>query len=306
MLLKLRLAIPLSVAVSTLLLTACGGSGSDAVVEPTAAIEPGLAGVNIRVGSTDIVLGPNRLVLAILDADDRPLGEADVALKFFHLDGDDPDQVKAETRARFLGRGVPASQALYSARVNLDGTGAWGMEALIRRGDESPVTHRTGFRAKARPDVPNIGQPAPASRNQTLNDAPIEQLTSERPPGDADFYRLTIADALDQARPFMVVFSTPAFCQTRTCGPQLEAAQSLKGRHGDRMSFIHVEVFQRPDLLLQGEGQPQARPSVNEWKLQKEPWVFLVDSRGAVFDRFEGFAPEAELEDSITRLLAAG
>ena len=139
-----------------------------------------------------------------------------------------------------------------------------------------------------------------------LSDAPIEQLTSERPPGDADFYRLAIADALEQARPFMVVFSTPAFCQTRTCGPQLDAAQSLKERHGDRMSFIHVEVFQRPDFLLRGEGQPEARPAVNEWRLQTEPWVFLVDGQGVIFDRFEGFAPEAELEESIARLLAAG
>jgi hypothetical protein len=303
--LKPRLVIPLSAAVLALLLTACGGTASKDPAQPTAPIEPGLEDVRIRVGSSDIVLGPNRLVLAILAAEDRPMGEADVTLKFFHLDGDSPNQVKAEIQARFLGRGVPAAQTLYSARVDLDGTGAWGIEAVIRRGDESPVTHRTGFRAKARPDVPNIGQAAPASRNQTLTNTPIEQLTSERPPGDADFYRLAIADALEQARPFMVVFSTPAFCQTRTCGPQLEAAQSLKERHGDRMSFIHVEVFQRPDLLLQGEGQPQASPSMNEWKLQTEPWVFLVDRRGTIFDRFEGFAPEAELEDSIIRLLAA-
>ena len=288
-----RLVLAFSVGVLALLLAACGGSGSD------------LEGARIRLGSTDIVLGPNRLVMALLDAEDRPLGEADVTLKFFHLDGDDPREVKAETRARFLGRGIPESQALYSTRVDLDGTGAWGVEAIIRRGEESPVTHRFGFRAKARPDVPNIGAPAPPSRNQTLSDAPIEQLTSERPPGDADFYRLGIADALEQARPFMVVFSTPAFCQTRTCGPQLDAAQSLEERHGDRMSFIHVEVFQRPDLLLQGEGQPAARPTVNEWRLQTEPWVFLVDGRGVIFDRFEGFAPEAELEESITRLLAA-
>jgi hypothetical protein len=292
--LKHRLALRSSIGMLALFLAACGGSSSD------------LEGVRIRVGSTDIVLGPNRLMLAVLDAEDRPLGEADVTLKFFHLDGDDPETVKAETRARFLGRGIPESQALYSARVDLDGTGAWGVEAIIRRGDEGPLTHRFGFRAKTTADVPNIGQPAPSSRNQTLSEAPIEQLTSERPPGDAEFYRLTIADALEQARPFMVVFSTPAFCQTRTCGPQLGAAQSLKERHGDRLNFIHIEVFERPDLLLQGEGQPQTRPTVNEWDLQTEPWVFLIDGRGAIFDRFEGFAPEAEIEESIARLLATG
>jgi hypothetical protein len=101
----------------------------------------------------------------------------------------------------------------------------------------------------------------------------------------------------------MIVFSTPAFCQTQTCGPELDIAQALKQQYSGQMNFIHIEVFERPDLLLEGKGEQRVRATVREWRLQIEPVTFLVDAQGLVADRFEGFAPRAELEASVRSVL---
>ena len=297
---RMTLLIPGIVAVAHVM-AACGAS-------PTAATtaEPPPEEVRIFVATTEVVVGPNRLLLALHEGQSRqgrPISNAQVHLRFFLPSSDDQSRVRAESDALFVGEGIESAQALYSARASFATPGMWDVEASIARGGLAPVLARTSFPVQARNFVPKIGNPATPSRNKTIRDAPIEQLTSQRPTGDPDFYTLTIADALEQGKPLMLIFSAPAFCQTRTCGPQLEAAQALKQRFGDRMNFIHVEVFQRPDLLLQGEGQLQVNPVLLEWNLQTEPWVFIADSQGAVFDRFEGFASQAELERSVVGVL---
>ncbi|GIT69223.1 MAG: hypothetical protein Ct9H300mP27_03270 [Chloroflexota bacterium] len=45
-----------------------------------------------------------------------------------------------------------------------------------------------------------------------------------------------------------VVFATPAFCVSATCGPQLEILTRLKEKYQDRVNFIHVEAFENPHL----------------------------------------------------------
>lgn len=287
-----------------LVAAACGGGDGSPGETPTQA-SPDAASAQIRVGDTDLSLGPNRMVLAVLDGVGSPIGESDVRLRFYHLDGADPAVVKSETVARFLGRQTQAAQALHSTRVSFDAVGLWAVEATIRRGAGEALTARTQFRIKTNSDTPNIGDLAPATVNDTLSTSPIERLTSQRPTGDPAFYRLTIAEALELPKPLLIVFSTPAFCQTRTCGPQLEAAQALAERYGDRMSFIHIEIFERPDLLLTNEVDPTTRAAVRDWRLQTEPMTYLIDAAGKVADRFEGFAPADELEESIAAVLAS-
>ena len=70
------------------------------------------------------------------------------------------------------------------------------------------------------------------------------------------------------------------------------------------MNFVHIEVMERPDLVLVGRGRTGgAGGGPREWRLPTEPWVFLIDGDGLVFDRFEGFSPRFELEESVRRLL---
>jgi len=261
--------------------------------------------VQVRTASSDITVGPNRLLFTILDEMGRPLNTEDVTLRFFRTEGDNTDLPIAETTGQHLGAGEAAAQGLYVVRLDLPEPGGYLVEATLRRAGRAPTSATTGFRAKVNYDVPGIGESAPASAHPTSSSTPIEWLTSARPVGDPEFYRLTIGEALAEKKPLVVIFSTPAFCQTRRCGPQLHIAESLRPVYANRINFIHIEILERPDLVLAGEAQPKVRDIVREWRLPTEPWVFLIDENGLIFDRFEGFSPRAEMEASIQRLLSA-
>lgn len=291
--------VPLALLLAAVLaLSGCGDSSGSS---PTKS--PGEAPLQIIVPGTDTVVGPNRLVVALLDAQGSPVGGARVRLRFYHTDGPTPTAVKSEVSAMWLGDTLNLAQPVYSGRPTFDAPGKWDVEAIAVKDGVQRLSSKGRFIVKARADVPNAGDAAPLTRQATLADAPIEQLTSERPPGDPDFYRLTIADAIAQKKPLLVIFSTPAFCQTRTCGPQLDVAQELKQRYGAQMSFIHVEIFERPDLLLTGQGEAKGRAAVIQWRLPSEPWLFLIGADGKIFDRFEGYAPAAEVEPRIREML---
>ena len=114
---------------------------------------------------------------------------------------------------------------------------------------------------------------------------------------------MTIAEAIGTGKPLMVVFSTPAFCETATCGPQLEVVEELKDRYKDRTNFIHVEVYDNPAEIQGDLSKGRISPILTEWNLPSEPWTFVVDSGGLVSAKFEGFAPKEELEPALVSVL---
>ncbi|MSQ33173.1 MAG: hypothetical protein EXR60_01950 [Dehalococcoidia bacterium] len=307
-------AVAVAGAALALLASACGGSpaalATPSSMRPLAAtrLPPG-ALASLLVASVDLGVGPQRFAVAIFDSDQRPITDASVRLRFFKVLGQDQAELRAEAAAPFRGQGLQneglQDRGVYAAPVTFDSPGTWGVEALAVRPGHPQESVRASFEVPARSQTPAIGDPAPASRNKTITDVgSVEELTSARPP-DPDLYRLAIADAIAQRRPFLVVFATPAFCTSRACGPALEQVHPLKAKYGDRVGFIHVEIYNDPVGLLKGGSDRSVRPAVLEWNLPTEPYAFLVDGRGLVFDKFEGFVPAAELEEAVLRLLAA-
>ena len=69
---------------------------------------------------------------------------------------------------------------------------------------------------------------------------------------DPAFYQTSVADALAAHKPFVLVFATPKFCQTKTCGPTLDKVKAVAAKHPD-VTFINVE----PYLLEDVDGQLQ-------------------------------------------------
>lgn len=144
---------------------------------------------------------------------------------------------------------------------------------------------------------PAVGSKAPASDNPTITDAPAAEITTAEPP-DTALLRYSIADSLEEKAPFVVVFATPAFCQSRTCGPTVEALEQVRKRYEARgVRFIHVEVYE--------ENNPAngVNKWMKEWNLPTEPWVFVVDRDGVIRDKFEGSASVDELTASVERFL---
>jgi hypothetical protein len=150
---------------------------------------------------------------------------------------------------------------------------------------------------KAKAKAPSVGSKAPRSDTPTLGDAPLADLTTATPP-DRALLRHSVRDSLAARIPFVVVFATPKFCTSRTCGPTIEIVDAVRRQFaGKQVRFIHVEVYRDNDP------QQGVNRWMTEWKLPSEPWVFVVDRQGVIRSRFEGSASVEELAEAVSAVV---
>ena len=120
---------------------------------------------------------------------------------------------------------------------------------------------------------------------------------------DPDLYRISLDEAIENGKPTVVVFASPAFCTNAVCGPQLDVLQELKNAHADRANFVHVDFYDNPHEIQGDLDRARISPAVRDWKLPSIEWTFVIDSAGIVTARFEGFATYDEVE---VELIGAG
>jgi len=105
-----------------------------------------------------------------------------------------------------------------------------------------------------------------------------------------------IADAIVQGKPQVIVFAAPKFCTSRVCGPVVDVVRTLLPAYGKQVVFIHQEIWQA--------SPPQTvSPTVEEWNLHSEPWIFVVDEQGIIHAKFEGLTTRRELEAAVRHML---
>ena len=196
----------------------------------------------------------------------------------------------------------------YVTDVSFDKTGTWRLEIT---GEEEGAPRKAIMDVEVTDgyNVVDIGQKAPSSMNRTVTDGtPIEELTSSYE-ADPELYSTSIADALGQGRPTLVVFATPSFCTSATCGPQVETVSQLRRNYEDQAGFIHVEVYENPHEVQGDLTRARTSPIMDEWGLTSVPdwtnesWVFLMDADGVVTARFEAYTTAKELEAALEEVL---
>ena len=279
-----------------LLAAACSGGGSPA---PTSTPPQSNPEVGAVVFTTDLAVGANRVVFGLIDRDGLPVRTQEAQVQALYLL---PDQSTEEVRdtatARFM-QWPTGQQGVFSTRIEFDTAGFWQLEVITTRDDGTPVRARGALQVKERAATPAIGDPAPRSSTPTLDDvSDLATISSANPP-DPDLYRLSIDEALDAGKPLVVVFATPAFCVSATCGPQVEVISEVKERHQGQANFIHVEVFENPHLIQGGRPAGGVVPAVEEWGLPTEPWTFIIDNEGLVRAKFEQFTTAEEIEAAL-------
>ncbi len=188
-------------------------------------------------------------------------------------------------------------RGIYVSQVQFDKPGTWGIE-VVREANGSPAdSARLQVSVLATAPSPAVGTPAPKSRNLIATDvADLAAIDSSDPP-DPRLHQVRIADAIDQGRPLLIAFATPRYCTSRVCGPVLDVVRSLLPAYGDRVAFVHQEIWE--DFAAQ-----RHYATVQEWNLQSEPWVFLVDGKGTIRAKFAGIATGRELSSALDSLLA--
>lgn len=287
-----------------LMLTACGQPAASVPPppSPTTVSTATLAGPVIVpvLAVSELDIGPNRIALGILQ-DGTPINDPklELGLRFFYLDGDIDTQVQSESSAVYRGEGLPFG--LYVGYATFDQPGDWNVEISVPSSPEAQV-YTMRLTVNATPHIPSIGQAAVPSQNLTIRDNPNLNEISSDPQPDADFYQMTIAEALAAKKPFVVGFLTPSYCQTAVCGPNMAVMKALKTEFHDQVNFIHVEVYPYP--FNEAYAQQRLVEAMNEWNLRTEPWTFLIDANGIIQYRYEGGITFAEMQAALTQLAA--
>ena len=210
------------------------------------------------LATTDLGVGENRVAFALLD--DGSAIAPDIVFTTLTPQVGDLGQGKS---AEATYREWPGGRGLYTVHTSFDEPGEWQLVvAGITNGMASVGSAL--FQVSAASSSPSVGAAAPASRNKTLQDvARIEEITTDPMPDEA-LYAMTIAEALEEGKPLVVTFATPAFCKTATCGPQVETLKDLKARYPEQVSFIHVEVFRQP--VRDGRRHHKGQAVANCWR----------------------------------------
>ena len=247
---------------------------------------------------SDTLLEDARAIVRIYDLSDEPprlMGEAPALYhKLDVVEGGKRVHIHPDGH-RHVHDGATDVLGVYVAYVRFARPGPWGVEVLARQGDDPVEAARFTIQVLGAAHAPMSGMPAPRSRNLVAGDvADLRTIDSSEPP-DPRLHQHRIADAIAQRKPQVIVFATPKYCTSRVCGPVVDVVRTLIPRYGDRVVFIHQEIWQA--------GTQTFAPTVEEWKLRSEPWIFVVDGGGTIRARFEGLTTRREVEAALRGVL---
>ncbi|MCW3016590.1 MAG: hypothetical protein JWO02_3682 [Solirubrobacterales bacterium] len=172
--------------------------------------------------------------------------------------------------------------AIYETKVPLDKPGDYPVLAVsLIDGQRVGAAGLITVTPAGKDPIPDVGEQAPRVATDTLASAggDVKKIDTRVPP--SDMHGASLKDELGK-RPVALLFATPQLCQSRVCGPVVDIAAQLKKTYGDRMTFIHQEVYKDNDT------SKGLRPPLQAFKLRTEPWLFVIDKTGKITARLEG------------------
>jgi hypothetical protein len=248
--------------------------------------------------------GANRVGFGLFDRSRAQIADAPAALYVAPVGGGKATgpivaryeslAVEAQFQSRSVSSDPDAAKSLYVADVKFAKPGRYDVLGVVRLDGRLVAAGNAGgpVTVAETSRVPDVGDRAPRVHTPTKADAggDIESIDTRQPPStmhDSDF-----ADVVGK-KPVILLFATPALCQSRVCGPVVDIAEQVKARRGGEAEFIHQEIFADNDI------DKGFRPQVLRWRLPTEPWVFAVDRKGRVAARIEGAFSAKELDRAV-------
>jgi hypothetical protein len=197
---------------------------------------------------------------------------------------------------RYLSRTVAtdpdAAQTLYVAHLPFRKPGKYAVLGLFRL-DNRLVGAGTTVNVVKDSNVPQVGDSA------IKIDTPTKQSVGgdlskidTRTPHD-DMHDVNFADAVGK-RPIVLLFATPALCQSRVCGPVVDIAEQVRHQRpaGDT-AWIHMEIYNNNNL---NDGY---RPQFLAYHLPQEPWLFTINRKGKIAAELQGAYGADELQKAV-------
>jgi hypothetical protein len=256
---------------------------------------------------SQLTVGSNRFGFGLFDRARAQIADAPAAIYVAPVGGDgalgpfpakyESLAVKAQFRSRTVASDPDSAKSVYVAHVKFPHAGQYQVIGMLRLDDRLVVATPAGAPLKVRKkgQVPAVGDPAPRTHTPTVASVGGNQskIDTREPPGtmhDVDF-----ADVVGR-KPTMLLFATPALCQSRVCGPVVDIAEQVKAEtKGGGAAWIHMEIYRDNEL------EKGFRPQVTAWRLPTEPWLFAIDRRGRIAAEIEGAFSARELRAALAK-----
>ncbi len=165
---------------------------------------------------------------------------------------------------------------------------------MVRDGDQMLAT-RDAERHRPRPleRIPAVGDKAPScTRRPSTTSATSPRSTPATPTTRCT---TSTSPTCIGKEPVVLLFATPALCQSRVCGPVVDVAEQVKSERRRRRRLHPHGGLQDND-----PNKPD-RPQLAAYGLQTEPWLFVIDSDGRVSTRIEGAFSADELTNALAK-----
>jgi hypothetical protein len=206
----------------------------------------------------------------------------------------DPMGVLPQFRSK-QNSGPGGIQAIYAASVPVPKPGTYFILSLTK--GPSGIIGATGeLAAASSSQIPAVGQRPPDIATDTSATVHGNEalLTTRLPPenmGSVSFNQVL------GKKPVALLFSTPQLCISRVCGPVTDVAVQIQHRFGDKVTFIHQEVY------VDNQPSKGLRPQLKAFHLRTEPWLFVIDKQGKIVARLEGAFGTTEMTQAIQAAL---
>ncbi|MEX2196524.1 MAG: hypothetical protein WD844_14665 [Thermoleophilaceae bacterium] len=253
-----------------------------------------------------LVLQPgeeNRFGFGLFDRSRKQISQAQAALYVADEQGRDVQgpfpadwhslAVKPEFQSESVTADPTSAKSYYTAQLPFDEPGDYQVLGLVMLDGRLVAADPIAVKARDDWQVPAVGDPAPRTSTPTVEDVGgvIERIDTRVPPAP-DLHEHDFADVVGK-QPVLLVFATPALCQSRVCGPTVDVLKQVKGAHEGDAAFVHMEIYE------DNEVERGFREQVREWNLPTEPWAFAIDAEGNVAARLEGAFGAEELERAL-------
>jgi len=264
-------------------------------------------GPDAVLASSVFTVGSNRLAFGSIDGESNAFVYGETAVYVARSPGaaaEGPFAAPADlllTKPAFRSKQAATESnvfaAVYSAQVRFSRPGTWTILTVTRIADKligSPL--QVSVIRPSEDRIPAIGERAPEVETDTLVSASgdIESIDTRLPP--SDMHERSFADVVG-TKPVALLFATPQLCQSRVCGPVVDIAAQLKATYGDRVEFIHQEVYEGNEL------DNGLREPLERFNLPSEPWLFVIGRDGRVTSRLEGSFGLKAFESAIKTAL---
>ena len=267
------------------------------------------------------VQDPQRVQLGIFASDGEGVrvvtgGTIELSFEYLGTDGSEDPVAGPSATADFIlvpGSGATgdlptasAGNGVYEAEeVMFDQPGIWRV-TITAEIDGVGRQLTASFPVAEQSAIPAPGDPAPRTENLTIDSNVRKGAIDSRADGggeipDPDLHRWTVADAVDEGRPILLLIGTPAYCTSRLCGPEVDELQRLAEAYPDKAVYIHIEVWKnyraQPQVINEGAA---------DWLLRDdnmtEPWLYLIGADGIIVDRWGSLFDSSEVAAALEAL----